>query len=398
MDSNSPPEGVAIQSPWQAPEFSGSMCSLSRISGMGLLAVCTLPFYARRSEVVYQTTGFWPGFPLGGSVTQPCPQGLLYQAASWKTARRVVAKVKFHFVELFPRVGRRETECNSQDQRKAAGCILNSTRESKLEIPANAQFQGLGLGCQEEVKLSAFSTLVLILLLLAVGARAGTIIFGTAGTYAVIAQTLVSNATTFGDTVITGSVGISPSGSCTGFAPVACGSATAGTISGAINMNNGAAATALGDAETLEGALLTTVIPAPTNLTGHVLGSSGYTSLAPGVYTFTSGAQLTGALTLAAGGNLAPLWIFETTSTLTTSSGASVTVTDTTGGAGIAAAGVYWVVGSQATLGDSTAFLGNILAETNITFDPGAQDTCGRAFADTSVTSAGDNQIGRAHV
>jgi hypothetical protein len=197
--------------------------------------------------------------------------------------------------------------------------------------------------------------------------------------------------TTFGDTVITGSVGISPSGSCTGFAPVACGSATAGTISGAINMNNGAAATALGDAETLEGALLTTVIPAPTNLTGHVLGSSGYTSLAPGVYTFTSGAQLTGALTLAAGGNLAPLWIFETTSTLTTSSGASVTVTDTTGGAGIAAAGVYWVVGSQATLGDSTAFLGNILAETNITFDPGAQDTCGRAFADTSVTFAGDN-------
>jgi hypothetical protein len=29
----------------------------------------------------------------------------LYQAASWKTARRVVAKVQFHFGELFPRVG-----------------------------------------------------------------------------------------------------------------------------------------------------------------------------------------------------------------------------------------------------------------------------------------------------
>ena len=27
------------------------------------------------------------------------------QAASWKTARRVVAKVEFHFGELFPRVG-----------------------------------------------------------------------------------------------------------------------------------------------------------------------------------------------------------------------------------------------------------------------------------------------------
>jgi hypothetical protein len=32
-------------------------------------------------------------------------KGILYQAASWKTARRVVAKVEFHFGELFPRVG-----------------------------------------------------------------------------------------------------------------------------------------------------------------------------------------------------------------------------------------------------------------------------------------------------
>jgi hypothetical protein len=32
-------------------------------------------------------------------------KGFLYQAASWKTARPVVAKVEFHFGELFPRVG-----------------------------------------------------------------------------------------------------------------------------------------------------------------------------------------------------------------------------------------------------------------------------------------------------
>jgi hypothetical protein len=32
-------------------------------------------------------------------------KGFLYQAASWKTARRVVAKVEFHFGKLFPRVG-----------------------------------------------------------------------------------------------------------------------------------------------------------------------------------------------------------------------------------------------------------------------------------------------------
>jgi len=32
-------------------------------------------------------------------------KGFLYQAASWKRARRVVAKVEFHAGELFPRVG-----------------------------------------------------------------------------------------------------------------------------------------------------------------------------------------------------------------------------------------------------------------------------------------------------
>ena len=32
-------------------------------------------------------------------------KSFLYRAESWKTARRVVAKVEFHFGELFPRVG-----------------------------------------------------------------------------------------------------------------------------------------------------------------------------------------------------------------------------------------------------------------------------------------------------
>ncbi len=32
-------------------------------------------------------------------------KGFIYQAASWRTARRVVAKVDFHFGELFPRAG-----------------------------------------------------------------------------------------------------------------------------------------------------------------------------------------------------------------------------------------------------------------------------------------------------
>lgn len=45
--------------------------------------------------------------PLGRPSHKPVVwyKGFLYRAASWKTARRVVAKVEFHFGELFPRVG-----------------------------------------------------------------------------------------------------------------------------------------------------------------------------------------------------------------------------------------------------------------------------------------------------
>ncbi|SRR6266849_754954 len=45
--------------------------------------------------------------PVGRPSHKPvvCYQGFLYQAASWKTARRVVAKVEFRAGELFPRVG-----------------------------------------------------------------------------------------------------------------------------------------------------------------------------------------------------------------------------------------------------------------------------------------------------
>ena len=45
--------------------------------------------------------------PVGRPSYQPVVwyKSFLYQVASWKTARRVVAKVEFHFGELFPRVG-----------------------------------------------------------------------------------------------------------------------------------------------------------------------------------------------------------------------------------------------------------------------------------------------------
>jgi hypothetical protein len=53
---------------------------------------------------------------------------------------------------------------------------------------------------------------------------------------------------------------------------------------------------------------------------------------------------------------------------------------------------VFFVVGSGATLGDNSDFIGNILALDQIAFDPGATDLCGRALSKTaSVTFAGQN-------
>jgi hypothetical protein len=45
--------------------------------------------------------------PVGRPSLKPLVEykGFVYQAASWKTARRVVAKVEHHAGELFPRVG-----------------------------------------------------------------------------------------------------------------------------------------------------------------------------------------------------------------------------------------------------------------------------------------------------
>ncbi len=45
--------------------------------------------------------------PIGRPSHKPVVRykGFLYQAASWKTARRVVAKVEFHLGELFPCFG-----------------------------------------------------------------------------------------------------------------------------------------------------------------------------------------------------------------------------------------------------------------------------------------------------
>ena len=245
-------------------------------------------------------------------------------------------------------------------------------------------------GQRGNMKLRGFSMLVLILVLSfsVVSARAD--ILGAAAPYAVLATTQVTNpATNLADTVITGDMGDT---TCTGFVSGTGCTLGFGTVSGTVNNGNAAWVTALAASNIAYTALMDT--PSTFNFTGSCLGSGPgcINNLAPGVYTSTlSPTLLNGALTLDGGGNLAPLWIFQMAAGFTTASISSVVVT----GTGAAAAGIYFEVGSQATLGDNTAFQGNILAGTAVVFDPGAQITCGRAFTDTpagtAVTFAGNN-------
>jgi len=245
------------------------------------------------------------------------------------------------------------------------------------------------VGCTS-LKLRGFTMVVLALVLsLSVVSARGNIL-GSADTYAVLATTQVTNpASNLADTEIFGNMG---DVSCTGFVSGTGCTLGFGTVSGAVDSGNAAYLTALADSNIAYTALANT--PSTDNFTSFCLGSDSgcRNNLAPGVYTTTdSVALLNGALTLAGGSDLAPLWIFQMAAGFTTASNSSVVVT----GTGAAAAGVYFDVGSQATLGDNTAFQGNILAGTEVAFDPGAQITCGRAFTDTAagtaVTFAGNN-------
>jgi hypothetical protein len=188
---------------------------------------------------------------------------------------------------------------------------------------------------------------------------------GAARSFAALGSTTVTST---GLTVITGDVGVSPGTAITGFPP-------ATVTGGSIHANDATAIQAHADAAlaygTLEGL---SSIPA-NNRSGTDLGGL---TLAPGVYKFNSSAQLTGNLTLDAGGDSGALFVFQIGSTLTTASDSSVVVIN--GGADYDESHVFWQVGSSATLASGTVFTGNILAYASITLVTGSTMT-GNALA-----------------
>jgi hypothetical protein len=195
---------------------------------------------------------------------------------------------------------------------------------------------------------------------------------GTADSFAVLAGQSVTNT---GGTTITGDLGVSPGNAVTGFPP--------GTVIGAIHAGDAVALQAQSD--------LTT---AYNNAAGQaadatIAGDLGGLTLGPGVYRASSSIGLTGTLTLDAHGDPNAVFIFQIGSTLTTASASRVLLVN-----GAQPCNVFWQVGSSATIGTTSTFVGNILALTSITVTTGATID-GRALARNGSVTLDSNVITR---
>ncbi|RYG41260.1 DUF3494 domain-containing protein [bacterium] len=215
-----------------------------------------------------------------------------------------------------------------------------------------------------------FSVGILVAMHAVAGAQ--VVSLGSAAPFAVLAGSKVANAGLSG---VTGDLGVNPGTAITGFSP--------GMVSGTIFSGGGVAAQAQSDLTTAYNGLAS--LAPDWDLTGQDLGGM---TLTPGVYSFSSSAQLTGGLILDYQNDPSASFVFQIVSTLTTASDASVFTIN--GGTGDH---VFWQVGSSATLGTGTDFRGNILALTSITLTTGADILSGRALARNGAITMDTNEI-----
>jgi hypothetical protein len=203
---------------------------------------------------------------------------------------------------------------------------------------------------------------VLVLSSLGSGAFAQTQInLGTADKFALLGASGITNVSSL--TYVIGDVGSSPTPAVTGF--------TEAQVDGHVFLASNPATT---QAQTdLTGAYNQAAAAAcDTDLTGQDLGGM---TLVPGVYCFSSSASLTGTLTLDAQGDTDAQWIFQIGSTLTTASNSDVVLVlgnvQPLWEKALRGCNVYWQVGSSATIGTGSTFIGKILALTSITINGG---------------------------
>jgi hypothetical protein len=196
------------------------------------------------------------------------------------------------------------------------------------------------------------------------------------GSFSVLGASAVTNT---GATNLTGNLGVSNNSSIagiTGFFGTLANDGP-GVTSGSVYQGNAYAT--LADAQLTLAKSSLALMGAGTTLGADLTGLT----LSPGTYTVSAGtSNLTGAVTLDGGGNANAYWVFQLPSTLITSSSSVVNLINTGSGAG-----VYWNVGSSATLGSNSTFEGNILATASVTMNSGVTLGCGRALAQTGAVT-----------
>jgi cysteine-rich repeat protein len=206
---------------------------------------------------------------------------------------------------------------------------------------------------------------------------------GAAGSYSVLAGSTVTVA---GATLtsIAGDLGVSPGSAITGFPPGVVGPP------GTIHLADASAAAAQ-----LDNAAAFLALSAPPNVAcdhdfGAIVQDLVGLTLVPGVYC-ANAFTLSGTLTLDDTGGSAGVWIFRAASTVITAAGGGAQVKFLNGVG--SSCNVWWQVGSSATIGSSTTFIGNILALASIGLGTNATVT-GRTLAQTAaVTMDGGNTV-----
>jgi hypothetical protein len=198
-------------------------------------------------------------------------------------------------------------------------------------------------------------------------------LLGSAHAFSVLGGSTVTNT---GPSSMDGNLGVSPGTALTGFPP---GILLPPATSHSADVN---ALQAENDVTIAYNALAAAACT--SDKTGVDLGGL---TLTPGVYCFASEAQLTGTLVLDAKFDANAVFVFQTVSKLTTASGASIRLIN-----GANPCNVFWKVGSSATIGTTSTFIGQILALTSIALQTGAS-LDGRALARNGAVTLDNNQI-----